>query len=116
MTYNIKAYDPDTGDPIPATCSGGSASGGGSGDFSVTSVFPVGTTTVHCDATLSNGDPVSNDFSVTVTDTTPPVVGTVSLSPRPLVTHWKNNHLCDADRNRSRRWQCRGELQPRVRN
>jgi hypothetical protein len=78
VTYNIKAYDPDTGDPIPATCSGGSTSGGGSGDFSVTSVFPVGTTTVHCDATLSNGDPVSDDFSVTVTDTTPPVVGTVT--------------------------------------
>ncbi len=86
VTYHIKAYDPDSGDPIPATCSGGSATGGGSGDFNVTSVFPVGTGTVHCDATLGNGDPVSDDFSVTVTDTTPPALSQPSPVTQPAST------------------------------
>lgn len=74
VTYHIKAYDPGSGHPISATCTGGSASGSGSGDFDVTSSFPVGDSTVHCDATLENGTPVSDDFAVTVTDKTPPAL------------------------------------------
>jgi HYR domain len=69
VTYHVKAFDPDSENPISATCSPG---GTGSGDFNLTADFPLGATTVHCDTTLENGDPASAEMTVTVRDTTPP--------------------------------------------
>jgi hypothetical protein len=72
VSYHVKAYDPTTGNPISASCTPG---GTGSGDFTLSALFPLGTTTVHCDATLESGDPAAPaEFTVTVNDTTPPVV------------------------------------------
>jgi hypothetical protein len=78
VSYHVKAYDPDSGDPIAATCTPG---GSGSGDFDLTADFPLGTTTVHCGATQENGDPATAEFTVTVRDTTPP-----SFGPAPNVS------------------------------
>src|SRR6266511_2986955 len=72
VSYHVKAYDPASGTPIVATCTPG---GSGSGDCDVTADCPLGTTTVHCDATQENGDPASAELTVTVQDTTPPSFG-----------------------------------------
>jgi HYR domain len=69
VTYHVKAYDPDSDNPINASCSPG---GSGAGDFDLTADFPLGTTPVHCEATLENGDPATRDTSVTVQDTIAP--------------------------------------------
>jgi len=69
VTYHVKAYDPDSANPINASCSPG---GSGAGDFDLTADFPLGATPVHCEATLENGDPATKDTSVTVQDTTKP--------------------------------------------
>lgn len=69
VTYHVRAYDPDSGNAITATCSPG---GSGTGDFDLTADFPLGTTPVHCEATLENGDPATRDASVTVQDTVAP--------------------------------------------
>jgi hypothetical protein len=76
VTFHVKAYDPDTGNPIAATCTPPGT--GGSGDFDVTGNFPLGSTEVTCTATLENSDPVSASLTVTVTDTTPPSLTSVS--------------------------------------
>jgi HYR domain len=79
VTYSVKAYDTSV-DPAPAiaaTCTGGS----GSGDFSVTADFPLGNNSAQCSATLGDGTPVSQAFTVAVVDTTPP-----SFGPAPAVT------------------------------
>src|SRR5262249_44656732 len=65
------------GSAVPILVPGGAAPGG-----PVTlvckppldSVFTVGTTTVSCTATDSQGNPVTHTFTVTVRDTTPPVL------------------------------------------
>jgi len=79
VTYSVKAYD--TSDlatpPIAATCTGGS----GSGTFQVTADFPLGNTSAECTATLGDGTPVTQPFTVAVVDTTPP-----SFGPAPDVT------------------------------
>jgi hypothetical protein len=76
VTYSVKAYDttvnPDP-PPITATCTGGS----GSGDFSVTAGFPLGNNSAECTATLGDGTPVSQPFTVAVVDTTAPSFGSV---------------------------------------
>jgi hypothetical protein len=73
VTYGVKAHDTTVaGSPdIAATCTGGS----GSGDFSVTADFPVGDNSAECTATLGDGTPVSQAFTVTVVDTTAPSFG-----------------------------------------
>jgi hypothetical protein len=70
VTFHVRAYDPVSGDPIAATCDPPGT--GGSGDFDVTAVFPLGDTSVTCTGTLENGDLVSKSATVTVQDTTPP--------------------------------------------
>jgi hypothetical protein len=73
VTYSVKAYDTSL-DPAPAisaTCTGGSGSGG----FSVTADFPVGSNSAGCTATLGDGTPVSEAFTVAVVDTTAPSFG-----------------------------------------
>ena len=76
VSFHVKAYDPSSGNPIAASCS--PPGSGGSGEFDVTGVFPIGQTTVTCTATLENGDPASASLTVTVQDTTPPSIGEAS--------------------------------------
>src|SRR6266542_3965591 len=98
VSYHVKAYDPVSGNPIVATCTPG---GSGSGDFDLTADFPLGTTTVHCDATQENGDPASAESTVTVQDTTPPSlsqpanqeVGTTN--PAGAAVTWENPTATD---------------------
>jgi hypothetical protein len=76
VTYGVKAYDTSVdpnGPAISAACTGG----GGSGDFSVTADFPLGDTSGECTATLGDGTPVSQSFTVTVVDTTAPSFSSV---------------------------------------
>jgi hypothetical protein len=76
VTYGVKAYDTSVdpnGPAISAACTGG----GGSGDFSVTADFPLGDTSGECTATLGDGTPVSQSFTVTVVDTTAPAFSSV---------------------------------------
>src|SRR5205085_12097010 len=75
VSWQIKAFDPTSGNPISATCTPG---GSGSGSFQLTADFPIGATPVHCEATLENGSTASADFTVTVRDTQPPAFGSVS--------------------------------------
>jgi hypothetical protein len=72
-TYNVKAFDPATGAPLAATCDTPPGTAG-VGDFDVTSHYPLGTTTVTCETTTSDGTPVSRSATITVQDTTPPQV------------------------------------------
>jgi hypothetical protein len=72
-TYEVKAFDPTSGNPLTATCDK-PAGTVGSGDFFVTGHFPLGQTTVTCDTTTEDLTPVEATGTVTVQDTTPPVV------------------------------------------
>jgi hypothetical protein len=74
VTYSVKAYDTTvepTAPPITANCTGGS----GSGNFQVTADFPLGNTSAQCTATLGDGTPVNEAFTVAVVDTTAPSFG-----------------------------------------
>ena len=53
------------------------------------SLFPLGPTSVTCTATDESGNSSSCDFTVTVQDTTDPVISSVSASPNVL---WPPNH------------------------
>jgi HYR domain len=77
-TYEVKAFDPTSGNPLAATCDI-PAGTSGSGDFSVGGHFPLGQTTVTCDTTTEDSTPVEATGTVTVQDTTPPT-GTVPAS------------------------------------
>jgi hypothetical protein len=68
-SFDVLAFDPTSGNPISVTCS---PTGGGSGAFTVTAPFPLGSTSVSCDGVLENGDPAHGKGTVTVQDTTPP--------------------------------------------
>ncbi|MFL5756375.1 MAG: HYR domain-containing protein [Chloroflexota bacterium] len=72
-TYEVKAFDPNSGNPLAATCDP-PAGAAGSGDFSVTGHFPLGQTTVTCNTTTEDQTPVQATGTVTVRDTTPPAV------------------------------------------
>jgi len=72
-TYTARASDNCS--VLDTTCSPPSGSG-----------FPVGTTTATCAATDGSGNTASCAFSVTVTDTHPPVVTTTT------VEYWPPNH------------------------
>jgi hypothetical protein len=79
VTYHVMAYDsstPSSPIPIAATCSPPGSTG--SGDFDVTTDFPVGDTPVTCTTTEPE---YSATFTVHVVDTTPP-----SLPQPPDVT------------------------------
>lgn len=68
VTYSPTATDAG---PVPVVCSPTSGS-----------VFPIGSSTVNCSATDGAGNTTNGNFSVTVTDTTPP---TLTL-PAPIAT------------------------------
>jgi hypothetical protein len=72
-TYDVKAFDPDTAVPLAATCDTpiGTA---GTGSFSVSGQYPLGTTTVTCETTTTAGVTVTRSASIVVQDTTPPTV------------------------------------------
>lgn len=53
------------------------------------STFALGTTTVHCSATDSSGNAVNGSFDVTVVDTTPPDILSLTASPATL---WPPNN------------------------
>src|ERR671931_534775 len=72
-TYEVKAFDPTSGNPLTATCDPPSGASG-SGDFFVTGHFPLGQTTVTCNTTTEDSTPVQQTGTVTVQDTTPPSV------------------------------------------
>lgn len=76
VTYSVKAYD-TTVDPNPPAITAACTGGSGSGDFSVTAAFPLGDNSAECTATLGDGTPVSQPFTVTVVDTTAPSFGSV---------------------------------------
>ena len=75
VTYNVKAFDPVSGNPISASCDPG---GSGSGDFDVTASYPIGATSVVCTATLEDASTASKTITVTVQDTTAPSVSVPS--------------------------------------
>ncbi len=62
-TWTPPTATDDTDGSVPVTCSASSAS-----------VFPLGVTTVTCHATDAAGNATEASFTVTVRDTTPPVV------------------------------------------
>ena len=53
------------------------------------STFVLGTTTVNCSSTDAHGNTAHGSFTVTVNDTTPPTVTSISASPQNL---WPDNH------------------------
>jgi hypothetical protein len=72
-TYNVKAFDPATSTPLPATCDTPPGTSG-VGSFDVTGHFALGQTTVTCQTTTLDGTPVSTSATITIQDTTPPTV------------------------------------------
>jgi hypothetical protein len=62
VTYTAAAVD-DVDGPVPVTC-----------DHASGSTFPIATTTVQCTASDSHGNVAHGSFTVTVRDTTPPVL------------------------------------------
>ena len=71
VSFNVKAFDPTSGNAISASCAPG---GNGTGNFTVTYPYPLGSTTVVCTATLEDASQVSRTITVTVQDTTAPSV------------------------------------------
>ena len=70
VTFEVTATDGDS--PLPASaisCSPGSGS-----------TFPLGSTTVQCTATDTSGNTGKESFTVTVRDTTPPVINAPDVS------------------------------------
>jgi hypothetical protein len=78
-SYTVKADDPSTG-ALPATCDT-PAGATGTGDFTVSAQFPLGTTVVTCTTTDSTGTLWTKHADVVVTDTTPP-----SIAPTANIT------------------------------
>ena len=72
-SYHVKAVDPTTSEDLAATCDTPPGTAG-TGSFTVTAQFPLGSTTVTCHTTTSDGTGVDDSASVVVQDTTPPVV------------------------------------------
>jgi hypothetical protein len=53
------------------------------------STFPLGTTNVQCSATDLHGNTASGSFNITVVDTTPPAITSVTANPASL---WPDDH------------------------
>jgi len=70
LTFTVAAVD--TGVDLDATCDH-PAGGSGHGTFQLTDAFPLGATVVTCKTTVAGTD-VTRSFTVTVRDTTPPVL------------------------------------------
>ena len=79
VTFTVTATDPESGS-VPVTLSHPSGS-----------TFPIGTTTVTATATDPNGASTSGTFTVTVRDTTAPVIR--SLTADPSVLSPPNNRM-----------------------
>jgi hypothetical protein len=77
VTFTATAIDNVDG-PVPVTCTPASGS-----------TFPLGTTTVQCSASDSHGNTAHGSFTVTVRDTTPPTIVSITASPNNL---WPPNH------------------------
>jgi len=58
-------------------------------DHASGSTFPLGTTTVQCTATDTHNNTAHGSFTVTVRDTTPPVIASITANPNSL---WPPNH------------------------
>jgi hypothetical protein len=58
-------------------------------DHASGSTFPLGTTTVQCTATDTHNNTAHGSFTVTVRDTTPPVIASITANPNLL---WPPNH------------------------
>jgi hypothetical protein len=77
VTYTATATDiVDLTDPVVCTPASGST-------------FVLGTTTVNCSSTDHHGNTATGSFSVTVNDTTPPTVTSVTATPSNI---WPDNH------------------------
>jgi HYR domain len=99
VSYSVTAQDEEDGAIVPACAP---ASG---------STFPIGTTTVTCTATDSDGQSAAATFDVHVVDTMPPAILTISASPdrlwpvnRKLVTVTVNVTFSD-DADPSATWK-----------
>jgi hypothetical protein len=77
VTFTATAVD-DVDGPVPVTCTPASGS-----------TFPLGTTTVQCSASDSHNNTAHGSFTVTVQDTTPPTIVSITASPNSL---WPPNH------------------------
>jgi len=77
VTYTATANDNLDG-PVPVTCVPPSGS-----------TFPLGTTTVQCSATDAHGNIATGSFTITVRDTTPPTVVSITASPN---NFWPPDH------------------------
>ncbi|MBZ5560498.1 MAG: Ig-like domain repeat protein [Acidobacteriia bacterium] len=78
VTYTPPTATDAVDGPVPVTCVPASGS-----------TFPLGATTVVCSATDAGGNTASESFTVTVVDTTPPVIASVTPSAASL---WPPNH------------------------
>jgi hypothetical protein len=77
VTYSATANDIVDGSR-PVTC-----------DHASGSTFPLGTTTVQCTATDTHNNTAHKSFNVTVQDTTPPTIVSITATPSNL---WPPNH------------------------
>jgi hypothetical protein len=77
VTYTATANDNLDG-PVPVTCVPPSGS-----------TFPLGVTTVQCSASDAHGNIATGSFTITVRDTTPPTIVSITASPSNL---WPANH------------------------
>src|SRR6266545_2245896 len=74
ITYTASADADPPGKPLDISCDGPGGTSG-LGTITVTAVFPLGETTVHCFAHDEHGNEAARgEFTVLVQDTTPPVV------------------------------------------
>jgi HYR domain len=77
VTYTATATDlVDVTDPVVCTPPSGST-------------FNLGTTTVNCSATDAHGNTATGSFTVTVNDTTPPTIRSLTATPSNI---WPENH------------------------
>jgi hypothetical protein len=77
VSYSATANDLVDGSR-PVTC-----------DHASGSTFPLGTTTVQCTATDTHNNTAHGSFTVTVRDTTPPTIVSITANPNSL---WPPNH------------------------